>query len=364
MLKIPTIKQIRDQIINEIEQSIGQTVPSLPKAFYRIYATAVAGVVFLLYKFSAWNYEQIFPQTAQDEALQLIGSQYGIEKTPARKATLKIKATGEDTTVIPSGTIWQYTGRLYIQTDDEEITSGEAELTVESEGSGVGENVEPGEELSIASPLPGVDDKAEVIELLESGEDQESTEAYRQRILARLAQKPQGGAAPDYVSWALEVPGIVQAFAFRTAPGDVTVYPLQSLTGEERIPETEKVEEVEGYLNRSDKKPLCANVYAEKMTELVVNVNVTSLQPATLVVKDAVKQAWEEYLYSRYPLQYEDSANKVNAISKAAMFGEAAGAGVEHIEFDMTFEGEGSPFQHYVLDDDEIVKLGDLIWPV
>ena len=45
MITVPTIAQIRNQIIADIEAKIGQTVPALPRAFFRVLATALAGVV-------------------------------------------------------------------------------------------------------------------------------------------------------------------------------------------------------------------------------------------------------------------------------------------------------------------------------
>ena len=78
MITIPTIATIRDQIIADIESKIGQTVPVLPKAFFRVLATALAGVLALLYRFGAWIYRQIFVATADAEALALRGAEFGV----------------------------------------------------------------------------------------------------------------------------------------------------------------------------------------------------------------------------------------------------------------------------------------------
>lgn len=130
MITIPTITQIAAQIIADIETKIGQTVPTLPKAFYRVLAYAQAGVIVLQYRFAAWIYLQIFAQTADEEALVRIGEQYGIFRAPAVAAVLTVTATGANDTVIPATTLWTSNGTVYQQGAAVAIAGGTASVQV------------------------------------------------------------------------------------------------------------------------------------------------------------------------------------------------------------------------------------------
>lgn len=362
MITIPKVSELRDQIIADIEGKIGQTIPAMPKAFFRVIATALAGALALLYRFGVWLYDQILPQTADSEALERIGSQYGVFRGAPVAAKLTATATGANGSEIASGTLWQKDGIVYEQSGSVAIVSGTATITVESLTSGAETNIDNGGKISLVSPIVGIDTDATIASTVIEGEDIEAIETYRSEILARLANRPQGGAAPDYVSWALEVPGIVKAFAFRTAPGNVTVYPLIATSGS-RLPDSSKLAEVLAYIQDTHRRPLCANVATAAMTERVVNITVTSVTPSSLDAKEAIEAAWTAHLFKRYPAQYDDEANKTNYISKSAMYGEAAGAGATIIEFNMYLESSPTAFSYHDLSTDEICKLGVITWP-
>ena len=51
-LSTPTTQEVGDNIIAQLEASLNQSIPLLPKAFVRVLAKALAGVFILLYKFS------------------------------------------------------------------------------------------------------------------------------------------------------------------------------------------------------------------------------------------------------------------------------------------------------------------------
>ena len=74
---IPTVSEIRARIITDIEGKIDQTTPALPKAFVKVLAGAIAGIVILLYNAILWVYRHIFPETADYAALVLLGKLVG-----------------------------------------------------------------------------------------------------------------------------------------------------------------------------------------------------------------------------------------------------------------------------------------------
>ena len=356
----PTIAEIKTQIITDIEGSIGQTIPILPKAFVRVLATALAGALSLLYKYGGWNYKQIFPQTADIDALNLIAGQYDLTRIPAVSAILTATATGENGTIIPSGTIWIFGELAYSQTAAVEIALGTATITVECLTDGDSGNRDNGDELSLSSPISGVDGIATVASTVTSGEDQEDIDDFRTRIMERIQRQPQGGSTADFVSWTREVAGIVKAFAIRTAPGEVTVYPLQAITGTARIPNSSKITEVQTYVSDPIRRPLCADVIAAAMTELSVDITITGLSPDDADKKTEIEDAITAYLYAAYPRQYPDEVDPTDVISIAAIW--AIIYSVEATATAVSMTVSATPYTAYTLGEDEIAKLDVLTW--
>ena len=364
MITILTTAQIRAQIISDIEGRLGVTIPILPKAFIRVLAIALAGVLSLLYRFGLWIYRQIFPQTANAEALVKIGDQFGLSRIPAVRAQVEAEATGENETVLPAGTLWLGPNELvYDQSEMAVIADGVATIILECLTDGEVGNLEIDNVLALVSPIAGADGTATITDLLVIGEDQEDQEGFRSRILGRMQNRPQGGAAPDYVIWAREVPGIVKAFAYRTDPGEVTVYPLIALTGD-RIPEAPKLAEVLEYLEDTHRKPLCANVVVIAMTERTFDLTVTGLQPDNATVRLNIETAINDYLLRSFPKQYPDEALPTDIVSAAAMYGTAFAAGAKQITIEMYIDGNEIPIMGHELAEYELAKLGEITWPV
>jgi len=364
MITIPTIATLRDQILSDIESGLGQTVPVLPRAVFRIWATALAGVLHLLYRFGAWIYKQIFTITMDADALINRGIEYGIVRTSATKWKGTATATGDEDTVIPVGFLFQVSGTVYQVTEEEEISGGTATLSLESLETGAAMNLDNGDTITAVTPKAGLDNDATVASTTQTAEDAESLDDLRTRILFRQQNQPQGGAAPDYIAWALEVSGIAEAFAFRPSAGEpnVNVYPLLSVDDPaDRIPDSTKLTEVEDYISHDSRKPFGAVVSAIAFTELDFDVDIADLSPNTSAVKTAIETAIENYMYARRPAQYSDEINPKNVIAEAAITKLCIDAGAEVATVDLKNAG-GSSITSYTLDDDELAVLGTVSW--
>lgn len=356
---IPSITTIRDQIISDISARIGAAVPILPKAFIRVLATALAGVLALLYRFGGWVYRQIFAATADDAALANIATQYGIVRTPAVAAKLTATATGTDGTSIPAGTFWTVGGLIYTQDTLQVISSGVATIAVTCLTAGAAGN--SAGILSVVSPIAGMTSTATITATTTYGVGAEDLEAYRARAVQRMQNKPQGGAAADYVMWALEVAGIVKAFAFRLTAGYVTVYPLIATTGASRVPAAPKITEVQNYVADVGRRPLCANVSAAAMTEKTVDVMITGISPSDATTKALIVADITAYLYAAYPRQYPDEVAPTDVLSAAAIWGIVAAQGAIASAVAMTVSGIGT-VTSYTLAVSEIAKIGTVTW--
>jgi uncharacterized phage protein gp47/JayE len=362
MIQTPTASELSTQVLADIEGALGQQSPLLPKAFLRVLSRAIGGALALMYRLIRWTYEQIFPATADAESLIRIGQQYGLSVTPSVAAILDIQLVGTPGAEAPAGTIWRGgNGKTYIQNGLSVIgISGISTAHVEcTEGGSLG-SLGVGNTLEAATPAAGIDG-ASVLEILTEGEDEETTEQFRSRVLQRIAGQPQGGSAADYVKWATEIPGIVKAFAFRTDAGEVTVYPLQATEGADRIPAAGKLAEVLSYVSNPSRRPLCADVLVEAMTERTVDITITTLSPSDATTKAAIISELQRYLYAAYPRQYPDEENPTHVISVAAIWSIILFSGAAAASVTMDVSGTGA-VTRYELANSDLCKLGTVTW--
>src|SRR5262249_34671036 len=101
-------------------------------------------------------------------------------------------------------------------------SSGSVDVPVRALDPGTVGNVDAGEFLSVSTTIAGVDANAEVVSLA-GGTDTENDDDLRIRVLERIRQPPQGGAAHDYVRWAKAVPGVTRAWVSPNEMGIGTV---------------------------------------------------------------------------------------------------------------------------------------------
>lgn len=358
---IPTATELRQQIVADIEGVIGQVVPFLPKAFVLVLATATAGIQILAYRFGQWTLRQIFAATADAEQLARIGDQYGLTPSAAVRAILEADVTGVDATSIPAGTLWgsDSTGVVYSVKTTAIIAAGVATIEIEALTAGDIGNLTAGETLTISSPIAGLDSTATVSATVITGEDAEDTEVFRSDVQQRQANPPQGGAAPDYVQWQREVPGIVKAFAHLLTAGFATCYPMIALTGD-RIPDAPKLAEVQAYLADLRRKPLQSTPVATAMTEVVFDITITGLDPDTPELRANIESALAAYLLERFPRQYPDELAPTDVVSTAGLGGVAVGAGMQSGV--LTMEADAMPASTRTLAPGELAIIGSMTW--
>jgi len=355
----PTTNEIRDQILADIQSGFGLSDPLPPRSVWGVLATALAGALSLVYRFAQWARNQIFTQTADREQLLKRGREYGLSPIPAQEWRGTVEATGSG--VITAGTLYTAGDYVYEVTLSETI-SGTTSVEVRALDAGSAANLSAGDTVELSSPLAGVDREATVASTTQTGEDAESTELFRARLLQRQQNQPQGGAIPDYIVWATEVPGIAEAHVVQPSPGFVNVYPLtDDPAPANRIPSGAKLTEVTAYLQDPRRKPLNSTVNALAATELDFDVDIADLIPNTVTVKTAVESAIESYMYERRPRQYSNEPDARDVVSAALLTKIAIDAGADVATVTLKNAG-GSTITDYELQGGELARLRTLTW--
>ncbi len=331
-LTTPTIAEINANIISQLEASLGQTIPILPKAFSRVLAKALAAVFVLLYKYAGFMFLQMFVQHASFAETEINGKlvrplvEWGRlvglgDPNPATRAEVTSTVVVEEQIGdLPASSllIRDTTGVIYsvvyaVALDASTVTAtlqavagGDDDL-----GSGSIGNLEIGDELSFANPLPYVGRVVTVASVITTAADAETETAYRNRVIRRFQRKPQGGAEADYQLWGEEVAGIVAVYPYAgNLPGEVDLYveaTEESSGSEDGIPTVDQLADVYDsvrYDENGDAKraPINHAINVLPIVRLEIGASVTGLTvDDESVVEEDINDAIDQYLRNLEP---------------------------------------------------------------
>ncbi len=221
----PTLQELIDRAEADFQSRLPGAEAGLRRSNLGVLARVDSGAVHGLYGFVDWAAKQIIYDTAEMDALKRHAGFWGVPWRPATFASGQVVFTGIDGAVIDAGTVVQRSDGVDFATASPVVVAGgTATANVVSLAAGVGGNTAEGTPLTLSSPIAGVSGVATVgAGGLKGGGDDEGQESLLARLLDRIRQPPHGGAAHDYVTWALEVPGVTRAWVFPLHFGAYTV---------------------------------------------------------------------------------------------------------------------------------------------
>lgn len=392
----PTTKEVNDNIIAQLEASLNQSIPLLPKSFLRVLAKVIAGVFMLLYKYAGWASLQMFVRTASDQVTEVNGISLiplvewgrliGIgDPVSATNAELNITVTVENQTgTLPSGTqlIGAKNGVTYITIGSVSLTASTVTARVRAVsdqvgggGAGVIGNLNVADVMSFANPLANVARDTTVSSILITAADAETTEAYRQRVEDRFKNKPQGGAYADYRQWGEETAGIIHIYPYTSVnPGQVDVYceaTVASSGNPDGIPTSAQLQAVEDIINYdvsalATRRPAGALVTAFAITRVTFDIVISGLSAPNLAdTKTAIEAALSEYFTNREPFIYGlDIPPRNDSISKTTVAGNVDDIvqAANGVFIDAFVYNAGNSVSIYTLQEGEKAKLGTVTY--
>ncbi len=284
----PSLPDLIARIQADIEARIAGAAPSLRRSVLGVIARALAGVTHGLHGHLDWVSRQILPDTAEHDYLIRHAAWRGITPLPAAAAVGQAQALGVDGSVIPVGTLYlRADGLRYLTTSEATVAGGSATLTLQAETAGQASNTGPGLSLTAVSAVPGVQSRVTLIgDGLTGGADAEETEALRARLRQRVQSPARGGHDDDYVAWALEVPGVTRAWAYRlwTGAGTVGIFVMRDLD-DSPIPDSAEVAAVQAHIDTLRPATAAPTVYAPIAAPVDMTIQ---LEPNTTAVQSAV----------------------------------------------------------------------------
>ena len=391
-LQTPTIAGINANIIAQLETTLNQTIPLLPKAFNRVLAKALAAVFIILYKYAGFIFLQVFVSKASDKETTVNGKtviplvEWGRllgtgDPVAATNAELLIDITVENQTgSLDSGSqlINSSTGVTYITLASVALDAAVVQATIKAvsdqvNGGGAGAigNMEPATIISFANALPNVARDAVVDSQTVTGADGETTAAYRQRVIDDFQKRPQGGSYRDYEKWGEEVAGIINIYPYTsTDPGQVDVYAeatVASSGSEDGIPTSAQLDAVAESIELDDnglasRRPTGAfvNVFAITRTGFDTTISglvVDNLAQVQADIEDAVESfylAAEPFIDGLTIPPRRDRITRSALIGLVADIVTAANGTFTTVIFNKT--GVGGSVEIYVLGEGEKAK--------
>lgn len=284
----PVLADLVDRVAADIESRLPGADARLRRSNLSVLARVQAGVAHGLYGYLDFLGRQVIIDTADADYLERWASVWGIGRKVAAAATGVATFTGSNATTIPTGVVLQRAdGAEFVTTAAGTISGGSASIAVAAREPGEAGNTPAGTQLALAAQILGVAGVATVgTGGLAAGVDVEADDDLRQRLLSRIQQPPQGGTASDYVTWALEVPGVTRAWVFPQWMGAGTVGVFFVRDGDDSMfPDAGEVQVVADYI--AARRPVTAEVYVQAPTELAVNLTI-SIDPDTTAVRDAI----------------------------------------------------------------------------
>lgn len=286
----------RPTLADLIAQAQADTEARLPGSDARtrrsnlgVLARVLAGATHGLYGYLDFIARQVFPDTADAEHLDRWAAIWGVTRKAPSFAVGTLNFTGQIGAVIPAGTVLA-AGELEYETDADVTFSGtSASGSVTALTPGAAGNQAAAATLQFISPVSSVSAGATVATGgLAGGADAESDSALRARLLDRIRQPPQGGAAHDYEAWALAVPDITRAWVYpeELGPGTVTIRVVVDDAPGGPIPDAPKIAEVQAYID--ERRPVTAVPTVVAPVAVALDLSI-QLVPGTVAVRDAVE---------------------------------------------------------------------------
>jgi uncharacterized phage protein gp47/JayE len=304
----PTLSNVRSMVRDAIRGQLPGADANVPNSVLRVVSDAMGALCHLVLQYVDWLALQLLPDTAETEWLDRHGAIWLINADGSTGRKMATPASGTATfvgqplgTVVPQATQLLYGNVSYETTQQYEVNDAGGDIPIQSLVPGTVGNEPPGTLLTITSTIPGLVPTATVV-TLSNGTDTETDDELRARVLQRIRQPPQGGAANDYVRWALAVPGCTRAWC---APnemgiGTVTVRVLfdDLRADNDGWPRAEDLQAVTDYID-SVRPVAVKDFWVLAPIKQYVDVHIRDLVPDTPATRAAIETALLDMLYER-----------------------------------------------------------------
>lgn len=291
-----TLQTLINRTKADIESRVTDGQPLPRRSNLAVLGRVLAGAAHGLYGAIEAKARQIIPSTATGDDLRRHATLW--LEVPFKAATYASGTallTGANGAVIAADTILISAANALEYTVDESVTvtGGQAVITLICTTAGSEGNLPAGAMLNLASPIAGVNATAIAASGITGGDDDETEASIQQRIGNRIKEPPHGGNANDYITWALEVPGVTRAWMAKVGVGAVTVWFVRD-NDDNLIPDAAAVAEVQAYID--ERRPVTVKAFTATAPAPQPLDFAITLTPDTPEVRAAVQASLDDLL--------------------------------------------------------------------
>lgn len=238
----PTLSALRSQVAADISAGLPGADGLLRFSSLNILGVALAGLAQLQYGYTDFVAKQSNPFTATDEWLEAWAALKNVFREAATQAGLAVPGQvtfpGTASTPLPIGTpLVRGDGVGFTTTSDgvwvgSNVTVNAVANADPSGLTGAFGNCPAGTVMTLGTAIAGIQSTGSVTVAFTGGADVEQDDSLRARMLQAYQNVPQGGAARDYITWALQVNGVTRAWCNGNGfgAGTVVVYAMLDVT--------------------------------------------------------------------------------------------------------------------------------------
>ncbi|RYY25251.1 MAG: baseplate J/gp47 family protein [Sphingomonadales bacterium] len=286
-LSRPTLSALDRRIAADFDAHMKGADSRLRRSFLSVLARSNAGAFDGVYALLGWLARQLMPDTAEKEFLERHSTTWGVPRKAAGRAAGTIEIGGIVGAIVPIGAeLVRVDGARFVTTERVVLAATTGSVSVEAMDAGVAGVTAEDVELTFAATPSGINAIAIAGAGLSGGADEETDAALLARLLTRIRTPPNGGAAADWETWALQLPGVTRAWAFPNWTGPGTVGVTFVLDGREDILPLEA--DLEAMTDHIDLlRPVTATPVIFAATPFMVNPLIT-VTPDTADVRAAI----------------------------------------------------------------------------
>jgi len=328
MVTIPTLSQLYNDILSDLQSQYNVNIPIFGKVFLRAVAAVQAGKLKLFYLGLGNIQKNIWPDTADSVSIGGTLERFGlikIKRNPfqAVAAQYTVQVTGLAGAVIPGYGKTQFLsdasslnpGYLFTLDAPYTCTGSNDFITVRALTPGNISKLNIGDKLTATAPITNVTETGNTVTaVVVQPLDAETIEEYRTVVLYAFQSTPQGGAASDYRIWAGEVQGVAKVYPYAVSgrSNEINLFiesDVVDSTDGHGTPDVtiilEVLNQIEGnpYLGIIGKRPLGVFlVNYLPVTPYAVNVNISAANPVfTSTQKTAITNALTSWINTVRP---------------------------------------------------------------
>lgn len=392
MITIPTIAQLKADILADLEAQYGESIPAFGKVFLNALAGVQAAKLKLYYLANAHLQKNIFVDTADPESSGGTLERFGRIKLnrnpfPATAAQYEIQVTGTIGATIASGTTFKSDddsanpGKLFILDTPFTLATNPDTCNVRALEAGLDSQLDIGNTLTATAPIANVDKGAEVISEVVEPLAAETLEAYRQKSIDAYQLEPNGGAGSDYKLWGADAQGVqrIYAYAKSGAPNEINLFveaTISDSTDGKGTPSQsilDAVEEVVEFdpdttkpLSERGRRPLGVfEVHYLPITPLDVTINVAGFVGITADILTLITNALRKEINSIRPFvaSADVLANKNDILDTNKIISVISNARPGSVFGAVTMTVDGNPVSTYTFQNGDIPYLNSVTIP-